>query len=45
MEPSLINLSDGRDEIGLSIFPFITDIRIDGEAAVPQDYRGSEVLL
>ena len=45
MEPSVINLSDGSDELGLSIFPFITDIRIDDEAAVPQDYRGSEALL
>lgn len=45
MEPSVINLSDGRDELGLSIFPFITDIRVDDKAAVPEDYRGSEVLL
>ena len=45
MEPSVINLSDGSDELGLSIFPFISAIRIDDQAAVPEDYTGSEVLL
>lgn len=45
MEPSVINLSDGSDELGLVISPFISDIRIDDEAVVPDDYIGSEALL
>ncbi len=45
MEPSVINLSDGSDELGLTIFPFIRDIRIDDSAMTPADYDGSEALL
>jgi prepilin-type N-terminal cleavage/methylation domain-containing protein len=45
MEPSVINLSDGSDELGLTIFPFIRDIRIDNSAMTPADYDGSEALL
>ncbi len=45
MEPSVINLSDGRDELGLTIFPFIRAIRIDNSAMTPADYDGSEDLL
>ena len=45
MEPSVINLTDGSDELGLTIFPFIRDIRIDNSAMTPPDYAGSEALL
>ena len=45
MEPSVINLSDGSDELGLTIFPFVRDIRIDNSAMTPPDYAGSEALL
>ena len=45
MEPSVINLRDGSNEMGLTIFPFIRDIRIDDSAVTPADYDGSEVLL
>lgn len=45
IEPSVINLSDGRDEIGLTISPFISDIKIDDEAVVPENFTGSEALL
>jgi prepilin-type N-terminal cleavage/methylation domain-containing protein len=45
MEPSVINLSDGSDELGLSISPFLGAIRISDEAAVPENYDGSEALL
>ncbi len=45
IEPSVINLSDGSEELGLTIFPFISDIRIDDEVVVPDGYTGSEALL
>jgi hypothetical protein len=45
MEPSVINLSDGSDELGLTIFPFIRAIQIDNSAVTPADYGGSEALL
>ncbi len=45
MEPSVINLSDGSRELGLTIYPFLTDIRIDDEAVVPDDLSASEALL
>lgn len=45
MEPSVINISDGGDEIGLTVYPFISDIRVDEEAVTPENYSGSEALL
>lgn len=45
MEPCVINLSDGGDELGLTVSPFLRDIRIDDQAVVPEDFIGSEALL